>query len=694
MKINTNPYALNTMRRMTANTDALQQSLQRLSSGLRINGAKDDAAGLAIADRMTTQLRGNSQAMRNVQDGTSLLQTAEGALSTVNDSLQRVRELAIQAANATNSASDRRALQAEVDQLLSEVDRIGTTTAFNGRQIFSQIENSIAGDEAKRAVMDGMMLGWLENSETRIRDFYGISGDGAKIDIQLTNFTDGKGGTAAQVVGSFAGYYGKASDLKLQVDMADFTPPDLPNGGTAPFYNDRVIIHEMVHAVMYRAINMGSLFNANDALSSRWFAEGMAEFIHGADERLSSDIAATNAQAATLTGTGGTATRDLSTAAAKRFVLAYNGSDYTIDLAGETFSGTNGNAATTAEVVNALQNQLDAVQSLKGKITVAAAGNNISLTTTDTGLDISLEIKAAGTDTGHTVLFGGVVAQANGSGGAQVIVNNIADGSGTKTWNLDSAHYSSGYAAVRYLHQKLKENGASGIKDFMVYLNENQNQSGLDGAFNHFLGTNEAGFLVDFRNNGANFIRTKMDLTNADTGAVGGLDADNGTSYSATSIINMNGTRVGQAALTGFDANFEKIGLGVSGYNNLEFQVGYQAYQTINTQVGAINTKALGLGYVDIANAPSAALLRVDDALTYVRSMRGEIGAQLSRFEAASRSLQATNVDISAARSRTMDADYAQETATLVRNQILQQASTAMLVQAKAVPQIALQLLR
>jgi flagellin-like hook-associated protein FlgL len=444
MQINTNNYALNTARRMAENTNALQQSLQRLSSGLRINGAKDDAAGMAIADRMTTQIRGNNQAIRNVQDGTSMLQTAEGALSTVNDALQRVRELSIQAANATNTSSDRQALQSEVNQLLAEIDRVGATTSFNGRQIFSQIEDSISGDSDQRAVMDGLSLGWLENSENRIRKFYGISGDGAKLDVQLTDFTDGAGGTAARVVGSFAGYTGKGSDLKLQIDMADFTPADLPDGGTAPFYNDRVILHEMVHAVMYRSMNMGSLFNPTDSLSSRWFAEGMSEFIHGADERLTTDIAATSAQTATLTGTGGTATRDLSVSGASQFTLEYKGSDFNIDLTGETFSGTSGNAATQSEILTALQNKIDAIGTLKGKITVsAAAGNNLTLTTTDTGLDISLEIKQAGANTGHTVLFGGAIAQVNGTGGAQEIVNNIADGAGTKTWSLDSAHYSS-----------------------------------------------------------------------------------------------------------------------------------------------------------------------------------------------------------------------------------------------------------
>ena len=133
--INTNVMSLNAQRNLTGSQSALQTSLQRLSSGLRINSAKDDAAGLAISERMTGQVRGMNQAIRNANDGISMMQTAEGALAEATNMLQRVRELAVQSSNATNSAMDRKALQAEVSQLVSELDRMAQTTEFNGMKL-------------------------------------------------------------------------------------------------------------------------------------------------------------------------------------------------------------------------------------------------------------------------------------------------------------------------------------------------------------------------------------------------------------------------------------------------------------------------------------------------------------------------------------------------------------------------------
>jgi len=133
--INTNIASLNAQRNLSKSQDQLGISLQRLSSGLRINSAKDDAAGLAISNRFTTQIRGLDQAARNANDGISLAQTAEGALSETTNALQRIRELAIQSANSTNSAADRSALQSEVNQLVSEIDRVANTTTFNGLKL-------------------------------------------------------------------------------------------------------------------------------------------------------------------------------------------------------------------------------------------------------------------------------------------------------------------------------------------------------------------------------------------------------------------------------------------------------------------------------------------------------------------------------------------------------------------------------
>jgi len=133
--INTNVASLNSQRNLGSSATALSTSLQRLSSGLRINSAKDDAAGLAISDRMNSQIRGMTQAGRNANDGVSMAQTAEGALASSGDILQRIRELAVQSSNASNSASDRQALQTEVTQLGSELNRIADTTTFNGQKL-------------------------------------------------------------------------------------------------------------------------------------------------------------------------------------------------------------------------------------------------------------------------------------------------------------------------------------------------------------------------------------------------------------------------------------------------------------------------------------------------------------------------------------------------------------------------------
>ncbi|WP_133500798.1 flagellin [Cognatilysobacter terrigena] len=140
--INTNVMSLNAQRNLSTSGSSLATSIQRLSSGLRINSAKDDAAGLSISERMTSQIRGLDQAARNANDGISLAQTAEGALGEVGNNLQRIRELAVQASNGTNSQSDRDALNAEVTQLQSEIQRVAQTTKFNGVNL---LDGSFAG---------------------------------------------------------------------------------------------------------------------------------------------------------------------------------------------------------------------------------------------------------------------------------------------------------------------------------------------------------------------------------------------------------------------------------------------------------------------------------------------------------------------------------------------------------------------
>jgi len=162
LTVNTNIASLNAQRNLTSSQSSLNTSLQRLSSGLRVNSAKDDAAGLAIAERMNTQVRGLTVGIRNASDGISLAQTAEGALGSITESLQRMRELAVQSANATNSSTDRASLDAEFQQLATEINRVISGTEFNGTavladgtaKVFQVGPNNSANDQISITVTD------------------------------------------------------------------------------------------------------------------------------------------------------------------------------------------------------------------------------------------------------------------------------------------------------------------------------------------------------------------------------------------------------------------------------------------------------------------------------------------------------------------------------------------------------------
>lgn len=576
MKVGTNTPSLFAQRALNGTSNALASSLRRLSSGLRVNSASDDAAGLAIASRMTTQVRGMSEAARNASDGISMLQTADSVIGTVTANLQRARELAVQAANSSNSASDRAALSVEVRQLLAEINRTSGTAEFNGQKIFAQNGGSIGGDVNQRAVVDGLKLGWLQESESLISNLYGLTADGAAMQIDITADTDGAGGVAAFVASATGGQPGgRGTNLRLSVDMADFTPPNLPNGGTAPFYNDRIIAHEMVHAVMARTTNWESL-----TTTSTWFIEGAAEFIHGADERVAGDIAA---------------------------------------AAGAT-----------------LNDRIDAV------------------------------------------------------------VDEIA------TWQLTSADYSAGYIGVRYLHDKLRSAGFSGLKDFMTYLN-GASAPTMDQAMTHFFGGGytQASFLAEIQadsgnglSNGVMFVNNRMNLTNTDTGAIGGLDADFGPVKTAGSILSDIGTSYGDDVLQGFTETWQPLVRDVTASRQATLQIGASVGDTNNVEFGAISAQALGISDLDLGQNARVALVHIDEALEYLNKQRATIGAQLSRVEYTINSLQGAVENTAASRSRILDADYAAETATLVRAQILQRAGAAVLAQANVQPQLVLRLLR
>jgi len=187
--INTNVLSLNAQRNLNMTQNALATSLQRLSSGLRINSAKDDAAGLAISERFTTQIRGLNVAVRNANDGISLSQTAEGALASISNNLQRMRELSVQSANATNSAQDRAALQAEVAQLNAEIERVSSQTSFNGTKLldgsFSAQIFQVGPDAGQTIALDAIV-----DARTTSMGRNSLTADGTITGNVVTGITD------------------------------------------------------------------------------------------------------------------------------------------------------------------------------------------------------------------------------------------------------------------------------------------------------------------------------------------------------------------------------------------------------------------------------------------------------------------------------------------------------------------------
>ena len=544
LSISTNVLSLHAQRRASIAGEDIARTISRLSSGMRINSAKDDAAGLAISDRMTSSLNGLNQAGRNINDAASMLQVADGAMAQITESLQRLRQLAVQGGSSVLAPSDREALKNEAREVLASITEIATNTEFNGEAVFSQDLGSIGGDKAKRAVIDGLKSGgWLTQSEKLISKYYGIQGDGADLRIDLDALNDGPSNVLAFVAWP---------NLMMALDMSDFT---LSNGADGGDGLDRIVAHEMVHAVMYRDTGMNL---------PGWFIEGAAELIHGADDRV---------------------------------------------------RGATNNGATVA-----------------------------------------------------TTAF-------------------VAD--------FENSVYAGGFAATRYMHDKLKDMGVEGgIKGVMTYLGNNRGNTltqALNAVTNGAIAT-EAAFVADFKANGVDYVQNVMNLTNADTGAIGGLDADGGPERDSRSVIPDGSDRPPDQPLAGFNVVFPQTS-GTTATRKVQIQVGANAGEHIDISLSAMNAGALGLDDLDISRT-SIAIRHIDEALAFVSNQRTSNGASSKRLEIAASAANTSTENLAASRARILDTDYAAETAALTRAQILQQAGTAMVAQANNHPRTVLSLLR
>lgn len=280
MRIATNTNAQKITGLFRQNSVDLSRTFTKLASGNRINSAADDAAGLQISNRLTAQINGMKVAIKNANDGSSMLQTMEGAVKETTNILQRMRDISIQSANATNTSVDRQALNEEVVQLKNELNRINDTTTFGGQRLFdTATESRVAGAATDR---EKALSNWLPEAEARVSQFLGI--DAKPIPMAVTFSNNGLGAAIASVSSGTFDAQGRATNLTLDInlDFINFNPNNLPNGADTGggAYADRVIAHEMVHAAQFANWDI-----AGGGVPT-WFLEGTAELVHGADYRL------------------------------------------------------------------------------------------------------------------------------------------------------------------------------------------------------------------------------------------------------------------------------------------------------------------------------------------------------------------------------------------------------------------------
>ncbi|MEJ1961217.1 MAG: flagellin [Gammaproteobacteria bacterium] len=688
--INTNVMSLNAQRNLTTSGTAMAQAIQRLSSGLRINSAKDDAAGLAISDRMSTQISGLNQAVRNANDGISLSQTTEGALQEVTNNLQRIRELSVQAANATNSASDLGALDQEVQQRIQEINRIASQTSFNGRKVLDGSFGN-ATFQVGANVGETISVGFDTSMKTTA---IGQIATASSADLDSLFKTGGltlaTGDLTVNGTSVLAGNYTTAAGLATAINAAYVT-----SGGTgsiAATSGTEIAFTNTTGAAITIA-GTNNVTGVTTVAAQATGGSGSAAFYQ------SGAIGAFNF--ATVAATPSTYTKAVTVADYGTTNAVFTVDSHQITLTADYATNTD----PLSTVASDIQTQLDAATT-PGQYTVSASGGNLVITNpAGTGAPVVAAVSGAAAFTGGTPVAG---APANTSA--------------NKTFTVDSTH--------------------------TVTLNTNTtNLAGLALEIGTQLGgtyavtSSSGGIKIAFATPGAGAapVIGGADAALITTGGAGTIGAAAGsptpgtaTTTGVNAAVTATGVvtpvtlaagdftvQVGTATPTDFAGTYnsaqdlaDAINSKVAGATAVVDSTGVlkvNAGDTVTIGGAKAGTGTGNLGFTTLVNTTSGnmnsanvlstdaannTILRVDAALTSVSTLRSTLGAIQNRFQSTINSLSAVSENLSASRSRILDTDFAAETANMTRAQILQQAGTAMVAQANAVPQNVLSLLR
>jgi flagellin len=579
MTINTNVVSLNSQRNLGLSGGSLATSMQRLSSGLRVNSAKDDAAGLAIAERMNANTKGLAVASRNANDGISLAQTAEGALGKVGDMLQRMRELAVQSSNATNSASDREALQAEVSQLRSEIDRVAKTTSFNGQKL-----------------LDGAFSGAVFQVGANSGDNITVGALTKATAAGLGNVEFGSSQSATLDVAKMTDLDKSISGAKINVGGTDYALGEIKSASSGEERLGQIV----------------------SAINSKTADTGVTAFLEKGDKagEYKISVKSDSDKAVTLSG--------LDSLNAAAGVVNVGTKDYSAEkkafddavAASVTSVGT-----TVAEATEMKANVVKAAEALIKKMVGGDGATPAAGSPADTLNTALTAYKGTALPTADFVA-GDVTAYAT----AQTTLTTAATAQLTASDTAQTAY----------------KNAATTV-----------NSLDADSAF---------------------------DAVNAATTALraaqGGAAAGMYQTQTANTVLTSTSTKADiEAQVKLLQETVDPLGLNVSKIE-IKDHKGIDSLD-IGTQAGAWE-----------------AIKQIDSAIDQVNAARGDLGALQTRFEKTVENIDIQNENITAARGRIVDADFATETANLSRAQILQQAGTAMVAQANQLPQNVLSLLR
>lgn len=685
--INTNVASLNSQRQLLNSGSALDRATERLSSGQRINSAKDDAAGLAISNRMTSQIRGLDQAIRNANDGVSLIQTAEGALQETTNILQRMRELSIQSANGIYSNADRKTLDAEVQQLILELDRIATSTSFNGQNLLDgslgKVDLQVGADAGQTITMKIPAM----DAKTLGMGFVGVDMLGGEIDLStlLINENDImiNGQSIAKSLESYNGYdligppvvpaqtVDKLIDMinknVLGIDASTYAQATATGAGTGVLENGQALEVAITKldgtTTTIQVTNTQNITELAEKINKE--SGGLLNAVVGENSKLS--IAGINVASFTIADGSIPAN-----AAGGNIAGTYAGRLVLESEHGDPITITRGSTGTLA--------QLDALGFRENTVPGQIEG-------------VGIETPEVAWNVGDLTINGTIISNKNTDSlaGKVAAINASQEDTGVTAQAFVSATLDFATADLATINGPFELNGVEidlgaasatrTISSVVALFNANTNTTGISATL---LGTRvvlegtassmtfrdgTAGSVADALG-GALLAHSDFDNHGTPAAIVDGDSISGGIRLSST-----NGAPI--SVKLGANADPDTLGL-------LESNV---------TAEGAFGTAIASIS-IDSVTGAQKALGVIDNALATINDARSQLGAINNRLDFTMSNLANVSEKTSASRSRIVDADFAAETAALSRAQVLQQAAQAMLAQSNARPEQVLQLLR